>query len=150
MLRAAVLSTICRVQNVIVCEGGHAENLWNTMKFFYFMLLLCPSWLSSFLAYLASVIFVLQLPFERYSRFFRMKIIFQCKKLGVAIWNFRNFFTVTVTVWVELLFFIPFLSAYLTIPYAKMSFTFCELYDTSGPKGRDSFLFYNRLVFSLH
>ena len=27
MVRAAVLSTICRIQSVIVCEGGHVENL---------------------------------------------------------------------------------------------------------------------------
>ena len=27
MVRAAVLSTICRMQSVIVCEGGHVENL---------------------------------------------------------------------------------------------------------------------------
>ena len=27
MVRAVVLSTICRIQSVIVCEGGHVENL---------------------------------------------------------------------------------------------------------------------------
>ena len=27
MVRAVVLSTICRIQSVIVCEGSHAENL---------------------------------------------------------------------------------------------------------------------------
>ena len=26
MVRAAVLSTICRMESVIVCEGGHVEN----------------------------------------------------------------------------------------------------------------------------
>ena len=39
-----------------------------------------------------------------------------------------------------------FLRAYLTIPYAKISFTFCEGYDSLGPKCRDSF-FYNHPVF---
>ena len=27
MIHAAVLSTICRMQNAIVCEGDHMENL---------------------------------------------------------------------------------------------------------------------------
>ena len=27
MVRATVLSTICRMQSIIVCEGGHLENL---------------------------------------------------------------------------------------------------------------------------
>ena len=27
MVRAVVLSTICRMQSVIVCEGGHVKNL---------------------------------------------------------------------------------------------------------------------------
>ena len=53
---------------------------------------------------LAPVIFVLQLPFQRYLCFFTMEITFQCKKLGVAIWNFQKFLSVTVTVWVILLF----------------------------------------------
>jgi hypothetical protein len=51
----------------------------------YFMLLLCPYWLFSLLAYLPPVIFMLQLPFERYLGFFTMEITFQYKKLGVAI-----------------------------------------------------------------
>ena len=45
MVSAAVLS-ICRMQSVIVREGGPVENLWNTIKFFilcYFSVLLgCP------------------------------------------------------------------------------------------------------------
>ena len=49
------------------------------------MQLLCPFWLSSLLAYLAPVIFVLQLPFERYLGFFIMEITFQYKKLGAAV-----------------------------------------------------------------
>ena len=69
-------------------------------KILHLMLLLCPSWLSSLLAYLAPVIFVQQLPFERYLGLFTMEITFQYKTLGVATWNFRNFLTVTVTVWV--------------------------------------------------
>ena len=34
MVRATVLSTNYRMQSVIVCEEGHVENLWNTIKYF--------------------------------------------------------------------------------------------------------------------
>ena len=36
MVRAAVLSIICRMQSVIICEGGHVENLCNATIFFLF------------------------------------------------------------------------------------------------------------------
>ena len=73
MVCAAVLSTICRMQSVIVCEGGYVGKFVKHNKTLYFMLILCPSWLSSLLAYLALVIFVLQLPFERYLGFLQWR-----------------------------------------------------------------------------
>ena len=84
MVRVAMLFTICRIKSVIVCEGGR-EKFVKQNKILYFMLLLFPFWLSSPLAYLAPVIFVLELPFERYLGFFTMEITFQYKKLGIAI-----------------------------------------------------------------
>ena len=110
--------------------------LWCTAKSFLLFPCLTP------------MIFVLQLPFERYLGFFLMEITFQYKKLDVAIWNFRNFLTVTVTMWVTLLFSISFLSVYLTIPYGKISFSFYECHDSSGPKCRDSF-FYNHPAYKI-
>ena len=56
MVRVTVLSTICRMQSITVCERGHVKH----SKILYFMLLFCPSGLSSLLAYLAPVIFVLK------------------------------------------------------------------------------------------
>ena len=43
---AVLLSIICRMQSVILCEGGHVANLWNTIKFcilcFFSVVLGCP------------------------------------------------------------------------------------------------------------
>ena len=106
-------------------------------------------WTKSFLIFpcLAPVIFLLQLLFKRYLGFFTAEITFQYIKLDVVIGNFSNFFTVTVTAWVTLLFSISFLSAYLTMFYAKFSFSLCEWSDNSWPECRGSF-FYNHLVFT--
>ena len=59
------------------------------------MLLFCPSWLSSLLAYVAPVIFVLRLPFKQCLGLFAMEFAFQYKKL---INNFEIFLSEIVTV----------------------------------------------------
>ena len=61
-------------------------------KIHYFMLLLCPSWLSTLLACLAPGILVLQLQFERYLGFFTVEITFQFKKTGCCNLKYSKFF----------------------------------------------------------
>lgn len=39
MIRASMLSTICRMQSIIVWERRHVECLWNAIKYFAFLYL---------------------------------------------------------------------------------------------------------------